>query len=72
MSDRKELDALIEACRNAPRMTEKERAIQRINFAYGNVALSYPEDHPSQKALIEWRDERLAQIEDDYRGADHD
>lgn len=57
------LEDLIEACRNAPPMTEKERKIQQINFAYGNVALGYPEDHPMQKALVKWRDERLAEVE---------
>lgn len=44
-------------------MTEKERRIQRIMWAYGNVALGYSEDHPMQKALVKWRDGLLAEVE---------
>ena len=56
------LDELIEEARKH-QMTEKERRIQQINFAHGNVSLSWIKDGRGTAALDAWRDRRIAEIE---------
>ena len=57
------LKELIAYSATLPPMNEFQRRRQQISFAYGNVALSYDEDAQEQQKLIEWRDQKLAEID---------
>jgi len=74
MTSLDELSLLLEAARRLPPMTAEERALQALNFAYGNLACT-TNHKPARGAFrrmtadLGWPEERFAQWADDKEWA---